>query len=202
MVEWVSSKSLQIINAREGVEKWKHSYNTGGNVNWRNHYGKQYGGSLKKNPWKQINPMIWQFPPWYEKSESESPSVTSNSLWPHGLQPARLLCPWDSPGKNTWVDCHALLQGIFPSHRSNPNLLVFCLGRGVLYYWHHLGSLQTQYPKASYWLFVCSVSNSGDENTSWYQHYASNIENNQLFSVMPMFLKDLLYFEYRNIWFH
>ena len=50
MVEWVSSKSLQIINAREGVEKWKHSYNTGGNVNWRNHYGKQYGGSLKKNP--------------------------------------------------------------------------------------------------------------------------------------------------------
>ena len=25
--------------------------------------------------------------------------------------PARLLCPWDSPGKNTEVDCHALLQG-------------------------------------------------------------------------------------------
>ena len=50
MVEWLSSKSPQIINAREGVEKWKHSYNTGGNVNWHNHYGKQYGGSLKKNP--------------------------------------------------------------------------------------------------------------------------------------------------------
>ena len=27
----------------------------------------------------------------------------SDSLWPHGLQPTRLLCPWDSPGKNTWV---------------------------------------------------------------------------------------------------
>ena len=27
-------------------------------------------------------------------------------LWPHGLQPARLLCPWDSPGKNTGVGCH------------------------------------------------------------------------------------------------
>ena len=31
-------------------------------------------------------------------------SVMSNSLWPQGLQPSRLLCPWDSPGKNTeWV---------------------------------------------------------------------------------------------------
>ena len=30
----------------------------------------------------------------------------SNSLRPHGLQPTRLLCPWDSPGKNTGVGCH------------------------------------------------------------------------------------------------
>ena len=29
--------------------------------------------------------------------------VVSDSLWPHGLQSARLLCPWDFPGKNTWV---------------------------------------------------------------------------------------------------
>ena len=40
-------------------------------------------------------------------------SVVSNSLRPCGLQPARLLCPWDSPGKNTGVGCCALLQGIF-----------------------------------------------------------------------------------------
>ena len=32
--------------------------------------------------------------------------------------PAGLLCTWDSPGKNTGVGCHALLQGIFPTHRS------------------------------------------------------------------------------------
>ena len=44
--------------------------------------------------------------------------VTSDSLWPHGLQPARLLCPWDSPGKNTGVGCHALLQRIFPTQGS------------------------------------------------------------------------------------
>ena len=33
--------------------------------------------------------------------------------------PARLLCPWDSPGKNTGVGCHGRLQGIFPTQGSN-----------------------------------------------------------------------------------
>ena len=37
-----------------------------------------------------------------------SHSVVSDSLWPHGLQPIRLLCPWNSSGKNTRVDCHSL----------------------------------------------------------------------------------------------
>ena len=36
---------------------------------------------------------------------------------------ARLICSWDSPGKNTGVGCHFLLQGIFPTQRSNPGLL-------------------------------------------------------------------------------
>ena len=35
-----------------------------------------------------------------------SRSVVSDSLRPHRLQPTRLLCPWDSPGKNTGVGCH------------------------------------------------------------------------------------------------
>ena len=37
----------------------------------------------------------------------------------------RLLCPWDSPGKNTGADCHALLQGIFLTQGSK--LCVLCL---------------------------------------------------------------------------
>ena len=37
-------------------------------------------------------------------------SVVSDSLWLHGPWPARLLCPWDSPGKNTGVGCHFLFQ--------------------------------------------------------------------------------------------
>ena len=37
--------------------------------------------------------------------------------------PARLLCPWDSPGKNSGVGCHALLQGVFLTWGLNPHLL-------------------------------------------------------------------------------
>ena len=53
-------------------------------------------------------------------------------LQPCGLQPARLLSSWDSPGKNTGVSWHALLHGIFPTQQSNPGLLhcrriLYCL---------------------------------------------------------------------------
>ena len=37
---------------------------------------------------------------------------------------SRLLCPWESPGKNTRVVCHAFFQGIFLIHSSNPCLLL------------------------------------------------------------------------------
>ena len=39
-------------------------------------------------------------------------SVVSKSVWPHRLQPTRLPRPQDSPGKNTGVGCHFLLQSI------------------------------------------------------------------------------------------
>ena len=49
-----------------------------------------------------------------------SHSVVSDSSWPHGLYPTRLLSPWDFPGKSTGVGCHFLLQwtgmGEFNSH--------------------------------------------------------------------------------------
>ena len=51
------------------------------------------------------------------KSPVLSCSVVSDSLRPRGLQPAG-----DSPGKNTGVSCHALLQGIFPTQGLNPSL--------------------------------------------------------------------------------
>ena len=46
-------------------------------------------------------------------SESVSCSVVSDSLQPHGLEPARFLCPWDSPGKNISLGCHFLLQNLW-----------------------------------------------------------------------------------------
>ena len=47
----------------------------------------------------------------------------SDSLLYYALWLARLLCPWDSPGKNTGGSCHALFQGIFPTQGSHLHLL-------------------------------------------------------------------------------
>ena len=92
-------------------------------------------------------------------------SVMSPSLRLHGLQHARLLCPWDFPGKstgvgchfllqnislspflgwggggkNTGVGCHSLLQEIFPTQGLNPGL-PHC--RQTLYRLNHQGSLE------------------------------------------------------------
>ena len=52
-----------------------------------------------------------------------TPYIMSNSLQPYGLQPTRLLCPCGSPGKNTEVGCHFLLQGILLTQVSNLILL-------------------------------------------------------------------------------
>ena len=67
-------------------------------------------------------------------SESESRSVVSNSLRSHGLY-----SPWNSPGQNTGVSSHCLLQGIFPNQGSNPGLS-HC--RWILYQLSHQGSPQ------------------------------------------------------------
>ena len=64
-----------------------------------------------------------------EKSESESRSVLSDSLWPHGLY-----SPWKSLGQNPGVGSLSLLQGIFPTQGSNPGLLH---SRQILYQLSH-----------------------------------------------------------------
>ena len=71
----------------------------------------------------------------YWKSESVRNSVMSNSLWHRGLEPTRLLCPWNSPGKNTGVGCHSLLQGIFLTQQLSPHTL-HC--KQILYLLSHL----------------------------------------------------------------
>ena len=70
---------------------------------------------------------------------SESHSVVSDSLWPHGLY-----SPWNSPDQNTGVGSLSLLQGIFPTQGSNPGLLHY---RQILYQLSHKGS-----PKILEWV--------------------------------------------------
>ena len=59
--------------------------------------------------------------------------VVSDSLRPHGLQPTRLLRPWEFPGKSTGVGCHCLLRRdlYYPLQESNLTITnaVFCLGK-------------------------------------------------------------------------
>ena len=83
------------------------------------------------------------------KCRSNSPSAShhvwvcaalSNSLWPYGLLPTRLLCPQDSPGKNTGLGFHFLLQGSSqPRDRTHISCISF-IGRQVLCHQCHLGS--------------------------------------------------------------
>ena len=71
----------------------------------------------------------------YKVCIRESRSVVADSLRPYGpYRPTRLLCPWNSPGKNPGVGCHSLLQSIFPIQGSNPGLWN-C--RKILYHWSH-----------------------------------------------------------------
>ena len=69
---------------------------------------------------------------WQEYTESESLSVMSDSLGPHGLH-----SQWDSPGQNTGVCGLSLLQEIFSTQGSNPGL-PHC--RQILYQLSHKGS--------------------------------------------------------------
>ena len=61
-------------------------------------------------------------------------SIVSDSLRPHGLQPATLLCPWDFPGKNTGVGSHFLLQGVFRLRGHTRFSCISCIGRQILYH--------------------------------------------------------------------
>ena len=71
-----------------------------------------------------------------------SASVVSSSLQPCELWPSRLHCPWDSPGKNTGMGSHALLQWIFSTQSLNLSLLHFL-------HWQ-VGSLPLAPPGKSY----------------------------------------------------
>ena len=66
---------------------------------------------------------------WLLSSLCSVASVMSQSWWPCGLQPARLLCPWDFPGRNIRVGCHFLFQVSSWPRDQNGVSSVSCIGR-------------------------------------------------------------------------
>ena len=88
-------------------------------------------------------------------TESESCSLVSNSLQPHGLH-----SPWNSPGQNTGVGSLSLLQGIIPTQGSNPGL-PHC--EQLLYQLSHKGS-----PRIPEWIAYSFCSGSSPaRNPTW-----------------------------------
>ena len=75
--------------------------------------------------WEHWSGLLFPSP----KHESEkwrwSHSVVSDSWQPHGLQPTRLRCPWDFPGKSTGVGCHCLLELHYCNHWSYIELYIW-----------------------------------------------------------------------------
>ena len=83
------------------------------------------------------------FPSLSQDKESEVAQLCP-TLRPNGLQPTRLLRPWNFPGKSTGLGCHFLLQGIFPTQGLNPGLL-HC--RQTLYHLSHLSVSHLSNPR-------------------------------------------------------
>ena len=74
------------------------------------HQAPQSLGFSRQEHWSGL-----PFPSPMHESEKwkGSHSVVSDSSWPRGLQPTRLLCPWEFPGKSTGMGCHCLLRQNF-----------------------------------------------------------------------------------------
>ena len=80
--------------------------------------------------------------------------VVADSLQHYGLWPTRLLCPWDSPGKNTSVGCQGLLQGIFPTQGLNTHLLRLPALAGGFFTTSTIWEAPKQYLHTKYFLLV------------------------------------------------
>ena len=113
-------------------------------------------------------------------------SVVFDSLRPCGLPPTSLLSR-DSPGKNTGVGCHTLLQGIFPTQGLNPHLLRLLQGWLILYCWA-MGEAHRNHVRNSMIIIIFKPQNLeissymaiGDTYRKFYRHGDSRFWNQNL----------------------
>ena len=96
--------------------------------------------------------------------------------------------PWDFSSKNTGVGCHFLLQGIFPTQRSNPHLLSVLHGRQILYLLNHQGSPTPAISLASFH-FSLPISSPGTCQVSPFRTFAYAIPSawNVLLTFPPFY---------------
>ena len=101
-------------------------------------------------------PNVWDLTPSGPFSSWQPQICVWDSLRPHGLEPTRLLFPWNFPGRTTGVGYHALLQGSFPTQGWNP---VSCTGRWTLYHW-------VAWEATTFWLCVYQLWTSHINGTT------------------------------------
>ena len=94
---------------------------------------------------------------WSEKWKW-SCSVVSDSSRPHELQPTRLLCPWDFPGKSTGVGCHHLLRGRYYSATKSNELLMWSMQQHE-WIWKTLKNKRNWIQKSEYCMILLIFKN-------------------------------------------
>ena len=94
--------------------------------------GSPVPGILRQEHWNGL-----PFPSPMQESEKwkGSRSVVSNPQRPHGLQPSRLLHPWDFPGKSTGVGCHCLLRKYLWWGLIHSDCLIYTITMDSVYSW-------------------------------------------------------------------
>ena len=122
-----------------------------------------------------------------------SRSVESDPQWPHGLQPTRLLCPWDLPGRSTRVGCHCLLRssGLQTSNLLHRSLL------GYLSYLKFNSSKNELLPPHHHHNSKSAVSSFRKWQLNWSSQNLRIILNASIFNVLHTHTISKSY----NLWF-
>ena len=85
----------------------------------------------------------------YQKIQIIIVLLCPNLLWPHGLQPSRLACPWNFPGKNMGVGCHFLLQEIF---QFRDQTHISCTDRWFFFFFNHWATWELISNSRGHWM--------------------------------------------------